>query len=48
MTPFCGFKQDNVYTFGPSDKSGGDGILGSTTGLDDSVLLPTAEQGKPK
>ncbi len=45
-TPFCGVKRDNVYTFGPSgidhpDKAG-DGIVGSPTSAEDSILLPTA------
>jgi hypothetical protein len=44
--PFVGINRDNIYTFGPSgtphpDK-GGDGIAGSTTGPEDSILLPTA------
>jgi hypothetical protein len=41
-TPFAGVNQDNIYTFGkPGDKS--HGVVGSTTGPDDSILLPTAK-----
>ena len=49
---FAGVKRDNVYTYGASgdaegaEKKGGEGIVGSPVGPDDSVLLPTAEQGK--
>lgn len=45
--PFVGVKRDNIYTFGPSGNDvadkGGDGIIGPTTGPDDSILLPTAK-----
>ena len=45
--PFVGVKRDNIYTFGPSGQDvkekGGDGIVGSPTTADDSVLLPTAK-----
>ena len=47
-TPFCGVQEDNLYTFGPSGKDkGGDGVIGSAAGRDDSILLPTAADGKP-
>jgi type II secretory pathway pseudopilin PulG len=47
QTPFCGADQDNIYTYGQSglDK-GGDGVIGSSTGVTDSILLPTVDQGK--
>jgi len=41
-TPFAGVDQDNIYTFGPSGKDkSGHGIVGSPSGPDDSILLPT-------
>ena len=45
--PFAGVKRENVYTFGESGTGapaakGGDGIVGSSVGPEDSVLLPTA------
>ncbi len=49
QTPFAGVEQENIYTYGASGKdNGGEGIIGSTTGANDSVLLPTVEQGKAK
>jgi hypothetical protein len=48
-TPFCGTDQDNIYTYGPSGKTkGGDGISGQPVSANsDSILLPTANEGKP-
>jgi prepilin-type processing-associated H-X9-DG protein len=44
--PFVGIQRDNIYTYGKSgETSGGDGIIGSPTTKDDSILLPTAKQG---
>jgi hypothetical protein len=49
-TPFCGAKDDNMYTYGPSGKdhkTGGLGIIAQPiTNNDDSLLLPTLDQGK--
>jgi len=48
-SPFCGIEKDNIYTFGESgDNSGGKGIVGAAAHPTDSVLLPTAEEGKDK
>jgi hypothetical protein len=45
-TPFAGVKVDNIFTYGKSGKEvpdkGGDGIVGSPVGPDDTILLPTA------
>lgn len=45
-TPFAGVNRDNIFTFGPSGsknrEKGGDGIVGSPTSSEDSILLPTA------
>ncbi len=45
--PFVGVNRDNIYTFGKSGldvkEKGGDGIIGSSTGPEDSVLLPTSK-----
>jgi hypothetical protein len=44
-TPFVGVNHDNIYTFGSNGEDvgvGGQGIVGSSTGAEDSVLLPTA------
>ncbi|HEV2295673.1 MAG TPA: hypothetical protein VGR35_17630 [Tepidisphaeraceae bacterium] len=44
--PFAGVQRDNIFTFGDSGKEspdkGGDGIIGSPVGPNDSILLPTA------
>jgi prepilin-type processing-associated H-X9-DG protein len=46
--PFCGMQRDNIYTYGRSGAaSGGDGIIGSPSSAQDSVLLPTAKQTAP-
>ena len=46
QTPFVGVQRDNVFTYGKSGKDvadkGGDGIVGSPVGPEDSILLPTA------
>jgi hypothetical protein len=43
---FAGMKRDNVFTFGKSGndepEKGGDGVVGSPVGPEDSILLPTA------
>jgi prepilin-type processing-associated H-X9-DG protein len=45
QNPFVGLMRDNIYTYGKSgDTSGGDGIIGSPTTKDDSILLPTSKQ----
>jgi prepilin-type processing-associated H-X9-DG protein len=44
---FVGVNGDNIYTFGDSGTNvkdkGGDGIIGSSVGPNDSILLPTAK-----
>jgi prepilin-type processing-associated H-X9-DG protein len=46
-TPFVGQRRDNIYTCGNSGDAakdkGGDGIIGSPVGPDDSILLPTSK-----
>ena len=46
QNPFVGVRQDNVFTFGKSGNDvpdkGGDGIVGSSVGPEDSIVLPTA------
>jgi prepilin-type processing-associated H-X9-DG protein len=46
INPFVGVQRDNIFTFGESGNdapdTGGDGIIGSSVGPDDSILLPTA------
>jgi hypothetical protein len=44
-TPFAGADEDNIFTYGPSGTNkpkGGDGIVGSPTGPNDCIVLPTA------
>lgn len=47
VTPFVGVQRDNIYTFGDSGDAakdkGGDGIVGSPVGPNDSILLPTSK-----
>lgn len=44
--PFAGVKRENIFTFGDSGSetpdTGGEGIVGSPVGPNDSILLPTA------
>lgn len=46
-SPYVGVQKDNIYTFGDSGsqhpKKAGEGIVGSSVGASDSVLLPTAK-----
>jgi len=46
-SPYVGVARDNIYTYGDSgpDHKGaaGDGIIGSSVGPNDSILLPTAK-----
>ena len=43
---FAGVKRDHVYTFGKTGsdapEAGGEGVVGSSVGPEDSILLPTA------
>jgi prepilin-type processing-associated H-X9-DG protein len=45
--PYVGVAGDNIYTYGKSGKdhkdAAGDGIVGSSIGPNDSILLPTAK-----
>jgi prepilin-type processing-associated H-X9-DG protein len=46
-TPLCGTHADNIFTYGDSGtdapKKGGEGVVGSPVGPNDSILLPTAQ-----
>jgi prepilin-type processing-associated H-X9-DG protein len=46
-TPLCGTKDENIFTYGDSGndfaKKGGDGVVGSPVGPDDTILLPTMQ-----
>jgi hypothetical protein len=42
-SPFVGIQRDNIFTYGNSEKTGGDGIVGSPVGPHDSILLPAAK-----
>ena len=48
--PFVGVKRDNVFTYGKSGNDvtdkGGDGMVASPVGPEDSILLPTARDIK--